>query len=110
MKESFFDEFFKDSWLFFYKFIIRILREYEKDILDADNISDMVSPIKDTNLIGGFNKFFSVVPIFNDIFTQSKWIVLINGSKSETLNEDHIRKLHNSYDMVNKRFNCKHLD
>jgi len=102
--DTFFEEFFENSWIFFYKFVIHILRKHEEAMLGADNITDMIIPIKESKQ--GF-KFLNDIPLFKMLFSQNKWIELIEGSKKEKMNETYIKNLYESYDIDNLRFKYK---
>jgi len=105
--DVFFDEFFKEGWVFFYRFIMHLLKTHEKTILSSDDISEMMSPIKDsTKPKGGINKFLSALPIFNKMFRQTSWSDLVKGCKSVKLNEKYIKELLETYDIENLRFKC----
>ena len=102
--ENFFDEFFKEAWVFFYKFIIHLLKTHERTILISDDISEMMSPIKDSKPKSGINKFLSSLPFFSKVFKQSSWKELISSCKEEKINEGYVKELLESYDLENLRF------
>jgi len=99
-----FDEFFKSSWIFLYKLIIHLLRSHERVILEKDNISEMMSPIKDFKPKGFFDKLVSFFPLFNNLTSNSSWIKFVKEAKEEIIYEKYIKQLLNSYDLENKRF------
>lgn len=102
--DTIFDEFFKDSWLFLYKFIIHLLRTHEQIILEKDNISEMISPIKDFKPKGVFDKLLSSLPLFNNIFRNSIWENFIKEVKEEKIDKNYLRQLLDSYDIEKMTF------
>jgi len=101
---NFFDGFFEESWIFFYKFIIHLLRTFEENILSNDDISEMISPMREGKPKGKFHKFMSAIPLFNRIIDESKWLELIADCKNEKLDERNIKDLLSRYDPENLRF------
>lgn len=99
-----FDEFFKDSWLFLYRFILHLLRSHERVILEKDNISEMMLPIKDFKPRGFLDKLVSFVPAFSSALRELTWKNFVKEAKLELINEKYIRQLLNSYDLENQRF------
>ena len=45
--DLFFDGFFKDGWIFFYKFTMTLLRILQPKILSIDDFADIINIIKD---------------------------------------------------------------
>ena len=101
---EFFTEFFKNSWIFFYKFTIHLLRTFETSILETDELSDILLLIKKCKTRKGLNRILSSIPIFNDIFDKSGWLELIEECKEEIIDEKSIKDLLSRYDPGHKRF------
>ncbi len=85
---------------------MHILRANERTILSAEDISEMMSPIKDARPRSGFNRLLSSLPFFSKMFTLSSWAELIRGCRAEKINEAYVRELLASYDVENLRFRC----
>lgn len=68
--DKFFDEFFKNGWLFFYKFTMTLLRVLAPKILEADDLSDILDIIKLPMEKKNFNKDH-VIDKFFDIKRES---------------------------------------
>jgi len=83
-----------------------LIRFYEKTILAADDISEMLSPIKDAKPKSGINKFLSSFPFFSKMFSLSSWNDIIKNCKKEKINVGYINDLLSSYDEENLRFKC----
>lgn len=104
-----FDEFFRSSWIFVYKLALHLLRSNEKSILATDDISAMISPMKDAKPKSVINGLLSSLPFFNGIFRQASWREVIRESNNEVLDEDHIKALLDSYDLENMRFKYNYM-
>ena len=102
--DSVFDEFFKDSWLFLYRFVVHLLKIHEKPILENDNISEMMLPIKDFKPKSTFNKLLSNIPLFGKLFRTVSWSDIAKGAKEEVIDEKYLTMLMESYDVKNSRF------
>lgn len=62
---KFYDEFFKNGWIFFYKFTMTLLRILAPKILEADDLSDILDIIKLPMEKKNFNKDHVVDKIFD---------------------------------------------
>ena len=40
------DNFFRKGWIFFYKFVIYILKKLESQLLEAHDLADIIMPLK----------------------------------------------------------------
>ena len=98
------DEFFSESWIYLYKFIIHLLRTHEKTILEKEDISEMLSPIRNFKVKGVFEGFLSAIPFLNSILGSIRWKELIEGANGEVINEKYLKQLLNLYDLENMRF------
>jgi len=85
--DSFFDLFFTHSWPSLYKLIVYVLRKNEKAILEKDNISDMIIPIKGLKPKSGFNGLLASFPFLGSFFGVTSWRKLIEESQLESINE-----------------------
>ena len=90
--DKIFDEFFLNSWIFLYKFIIYLLKVYESDILATNDISEMMIPIKSFKPKGKLNEFLASLPFVSKLFQETKWSDFINEAKKEKINEDILKK------------------
>jgi len=86
-----FDEFFNKSWIFIYKLILHLLKTNEKTILSTDDISAMISPMKDAKPKSMINGILSSFPFFNNILKQASWREVIREANNEVIDEESIR-------------------
>lgn len=80
--DAMFETFFSRSWPSLYKLIIHILKNNEETILEKDNISDMVLPIRDFRLRSGFDRFLAAFPFLGSFFGATSWRQLVEESQA----------------------------
>ncbi len=102
----FFDNFFKESWMFFYKFLLHLLRINEKHILESEEMAEMISMIKSLKgvKVGEKLGFFKALLAGT---TSIRWRDIIEESYKETINEKYVKELLATYDTETLRFKGK---
>ena len=90
--DSIFTNFFRFSWKFLYKFLIHLLRNHEKAILEKNDMQDILSPIKDFKHKTDSNRLLSFFRFFGSYSKEVSWEKLIKESQSEVLDEKCLSK------------------
>jgi hypothetical protein len=83
-----------------------LLRNSEEAILNAEELSEISTSIKQCKPKNGLTEFLLVIPIVGKIVNKNNWSTLIKECKNEKINEADIKSLLARYDLENKRFKC----
>lgn len=97
-----FTQFFRESWLFLYKFVVHLLKTHEEMILQKDDITEMMATLK--NLKAEESSGLASFPLFRKIFNITSWKDLIHESAQQKLNEKRLKSLMGSYDLETMQF------
>ena len=83
-----------------------MLRNSEEAILNAEELSEISTSIKQCKPKGGITEFLSKIPIVSKIVNKKNWSLFIKECKNENINKADIKSLLARYDLENKRFKC----
>ncbi|OMJ91078.1 hypothetical protein SteCoe_6438 [Stentor coeruleus] len=92
-----FNSFFKDGWIFIYKFLMTIMERLEDQLLKKNDRIDMLSLIKPIELVNNDSKKFLVsLQKRRETLT---WEKLIESSNKKTIDKRHIENFLQNYQM-----------
>ena len=102
------DNFFSGGWIFFYKFVIYILKKLEKQLLAANDLADIIMPLKICHKSQKEWKNFLI--LLDSGKGNLTWEKIIYDVDEISIDEDYIRYLHLHFDLdkaqfVSKRYN-----
>jgi hypothetical protein len=94
----FYDNFFKEGWIYFYKFILYILNHFEDDILAEDDLGDILLPIKSRKNTDKFERFLSKIPIIKKFAGREFWDKILVGCKKIEIDKANINQMLTNFD------------
>lgn len=96
------DNFFSKGWIFFYKFVIYILKRLEKQLLEAHDLADIIMPLKICHQSQKEWKAFLL------LLGQGRggltWEIIMREVSEIKVDEDYIRYLHMHFDLEKAQF------
>jgi len=91
------EEFIAQGWPFFYKFILALLKSFEKELMEAMDMSEILLIFK-----SGINKREKTV--FSGMKVKIDWEKIIKSAHQIQLDTSFIHKLLMRFDQEKKRF------
>ena len=99
------DNFFRKGWIFFYKFVIYILKRLEKQLLEARDLADIIMPLKICHQSQKeWKEFLLLLDHGRGSLT---WEIMMNEVSDIVIDEDYIRYLHLHFDIDKAQFVSK---
>jgi hypothetical protein len=102
-----FDQFFYSGWIFFYKFVVFILKKLEKMLLQASDLADIIIPLKICHKSQKEWKDFVVLLDAGE--GKLNWKRIINEVNRIEVDEENIKQLHLCFDIDKAEFVPKGL-
>ncbi|OMJ84266.1 hypothetical protein SteCoe_14689 [Stentor coeruleus] len=99
------DNFFQKGWIFFYKFVIYILKRLEKQLLEANDLADIIMPLKICHKSQREWKDFLL--LLDNGRRSLTWEIMMNEVSEIVIDEDYIRYLHLHFDLDKAQFVSK---
>jgi hypothetical protein len=104
--QYFYDKYFVEGWIFFYKFVLGMIKVFEVDILRANEMGDIIHPMKNAKTPYPVYKFLSKVPLLQKYSNHKFWKDQVKNANRFNLNDGYINVLLSNFDFENLRFNC----
>ena len=99
------DNFFKKGWIFFYKFVMFILTRLEERLLAANDLADIIMPLKICHKSQReFREFLALLDMGRGQLT---WESMVEEISTICIDEDYIRYLHLHFDIDKAQFIAK---
>lgn len=99
------DEFFKKGWIFFYKFVMYILFRLESRLLAANDLADIIMPLKICHK--SQREFKEFLLLLDEGRGNLTWESMIREISDISIDEDYIRYLHLHFDVDKAQFVAK---